>query len=721
MEVDVWSNDDAVTAERVRVQSLLTEINSAAAAALAQTDDKGDISATEAANVLYGGAINDALASHSSFTKEILQRLCQVISEATGFSQSDEVTHSISDARALHSEIQVLSDRVVTLSMEIVQMHAHTARLSRDKHRLELQLARAQESKEASETAIAVSAAVSGEETMVVDSGVGPAMAAVAAREPAETDKDILALKSQIRLLEKQVNQSEADKAAAEMELTERLSKPLGEGGTQDALVVQLKSTVETLRQQCRTQLSQHQAELFTARDKNQNLMIAMQLLEKSTASKIEELVAATKRMLDKATSERDNAEREASTAKAELVSLPLIKAQLSEQASLYTQVLQEVARGKAKHDQLVAASKSYQDKLETSRSREVALEETLRKVEEKERRVQAEGGEGDTVTGSDDIEMADTKPAAKGKKCVSKGKKTPVPEEAAVVASAAPTVIAVSTVIDTASRERAAELLAELNEANASIDDFILEVESLNEALRVARQSSTNSLELVKEGRAGQEQSASKSASLTVELGELHHQVGELQSKLQASSTLALQQDSVISNLVDVETKYRSEVHTLKQQHKELEMQLRGKEMARDEAEQSRVTADLDTQEAKRRSAELKERCTSLVGKVEHERKCRMTAAREARAKQNSASGSTGGAAAGADDEGENSMLNMTLGMLRCSVCRDRFKEVAITRCFHLFCRECIDINLANRHRKCPACGERFGADDVKQVYFTH
>ena len=68
-----------------------------------------------------------------------------------------------------------------------------------------------------------------------------------------------------------------------------------------------------------------------------------------------------------------------------------------------------------------------------------------------------------------------------------------------------------------------------------------------------------------------------------------------------------------------------------------------------------------------------------------------------------------------------EDTMLDMTLSMLRCSVCRDRFKKVAITKCYHMFCKECIDENLKSRHRKCPACGEKFGQDDVKVVYFTH
>ncbi len=66
------------------------------------------------------------------------------------------------------------------------------------------------------------------------------------------------------------------------------------------------------------------------------------------------------------------------------------------------------------------------------------------------------------------------------------------------------------------------------------------------------------------------------------------------------------------------------------------------------------------------------------------------------------------------------HSLIETTLGMLRCSVCKDRFKSVAITRCYHLFCKECIDENLRNRQRKCPACGDKFGENDVRTVSFT-
>lgn len=142
------------------------------------------------------------------------------------------------------------------------------------------------------------------------------------------------------------------------------------------------------------------------------------------------------------------------------------------------------------------------------------------------------------------------------------------------------------------------------------------------------------------------------------------------------------------------------------------------------------------------------------------------------------SSSNAGGSGRAGMNPE-DADMLEMTLGMLRCSVCKDRFKSCAITRyvlltvlwraalasnsalrcslpvfgavhtlppllfgaaglppvphhhgplltisvqyrCFHLFCKECIDENLRNRSRKCPACGEKFGQDDVTPVYFN-
>lgn len=56
---------------------------------------------------------------------------------------------------------------------------------------------------------------------------------------------------------------------------------------------------------------------------------------------------------------------------------------------------------------------------------------------------------------------------------------------------------------------------------------------------------------------------------------------------------------------------------------------------------------------------------------------------------------------------------------ILKCSICRDRPKEVVITKCYHLFCNTCIQNLAETRHRKCPSCGASFGPNDVKPVYF--
>ena len=55
---------------------------------------------------------------------------------------------------------------------------------------------------------------------------------------------------------------------------------------------------------------------------------------------------------------------------------------------------------------------------------------------------------------------------------------------------------------------------------------------------------------------------------------------------------------------------------------------------------------------------------------------------------------------------------------LVRCSVCNDRAKNTVITRCYHCFCKECIDDNLEKRIRKCPGCGTSFGDKDVHSLW---
>ena len=124
----------------------------------------------------------------------------------------------------------------------------------------------------------------------------------------------------------------------------------------------------------------------------------------------------------------------------------------------------------------------------------------------------------------------------------------------------------------------------------------------------------------------------------------------------------------------------------------------------------------EIELKQNKDRCSQLQDRCIELAKKYEAERKQRLSMQREQKKKDRSGDGLGGGGGGGSDNLPSSSssgkgggradleMLDLTLGMLRCSVCRERFKEVCINRCFHLFCRECIDNSLKSRQRKCPA-----------------
>ncbi|KAI0520643.1 hypothetical protein KFK09_008121 [Dendrobium nobile] len=56
--------------------------------------------------------------------------------------------------------------------------------------------------------------------------------------------------------------------------------------------------------------------------------------------------------------------------------------------------------------------------------------------------------------------------------------------------------------------------------------------------------------------------------------------------------------------------------------------------------------------------------------------------------------------------------------GILKCYICHERQKEVVITKCYHLFCSQCIRRVAESRHRKCPICSASFGRNDIKSVY---
>ena len=302
----------------------------------------------------------------------------------------------------------------------------------------------------------------------------------------------------------------------------------------------------------------------------------------------------------------------------------------------------------------------------------------------------------------------------------------------------------------------RVSEVSAELVDAKENMNDLILEIESVANEEERTREHNARLVKQLGETQGTQKEMRMENLRLHQEIHEMHETSVELKQEKARLTAHIKQQNAIIDTLKAAAHKVRVEMHQLNNSLVTTSSAAESRTREREEADSKCAHAESVTADCRRKISDLKTRCSELSKQHDAERKQRLgverqlaaTQAKNARLRQkqgSSGSGSDGGGAvsnsstssgggsgstaAGGEGVGEGEekgsqqqqMLDMTLNMLRCSVCHDRFKEVAITRCFHLFCKPCIDLNLSSRHRKCPACGERFGQDDVKSVFFTH
>lgn len=54
----------------------------------------------------------------------------------------------------------------------------------------------------------------------------------------------------------------------------------------------------------------------------------------------------------------------------------------------------------------------------------------------------------------------------------------------------------------------------------------------------------------------------------------------------------------------------------------------------------------------------------------------------------------------------------------LTCDSCKVKQKDAVLTKCFHVFCYECLRNRYDSRQRKCPKCNCAFGANDFHRLY---
>lgn len=92
---------------------------------------------------------------------------------------------------------------------------------------------------------------------------------------------------------------------------------------------------------------------------------------------------------------------------------------------------------------------------------------------------------------------------------------------------------------------------------------------------------------------------------------------------------------------------------------------------------------------------------------------------AEEARNQTEQLSKASGGAiVAGFTADQLHTQVKHLQSRVNCPVCNVRDKKCILLRCRHMFCKNCVDENIKNRSRKCPACGIRFDTKDVGDIW---
>lgn len=56
----------------------------------------------------------------------------------------------------------------------------------------------------------------------------------------------------------------------------------------------------------------------------------------------------------------------------------------------------------------------------------------------------------------------------------------------------------------------------------------------------------------------------------------------------------------------------------------------------------------------------------------------------------------------------------------LTCPSCKVKRKDAVLSKCFHVFCYDCLRTRYETRQRKCPKCNCAFGANDYHRLYLT-
>lgn len=271
--------------------------------------------------------------------------------------------------------------------------------------------------------------------------------------------------------------------------------------------------------------------------------------------------------------------------------------------------------------------------------------------------------------------------------------------------------------------------MILALQHASEDVTEYLAEIESLSTSITRAEATVAQLTERLTE----------KEAALGKVLAERLKYIQQqltLKEQLKVESSRADKEHELVQQINQALTAARAQISELQNQMTKMADEMRivrkqadiarlGAEKSSAEAFSQRQLAELAQQEMKRLSEEL----AQLRGQMEQLREA-LRVADEAKARidrratrlehELALTHKRQGASASGDADWQQEMIEELRRKLYCTVCKVQEKQVILVRCFHMFCRDCIQKNITNRNRKCPLCGDKFGTDDVKPIFFV-
>uniref|UniRef100_G1S1Q6 E3 ubiquitin protein ligase n=1 Tax=Nomascus leucogenys TaxID=61853 RepID=G1S1Q6_NOMLE len=185
--------------------------------------------------------------------------------------------------------------------------------------------------------------------------------------------------------------------------------------------------------------------------------------------------------------------------------------------------------------------------------------------------------------------------------------------------------------------------------------------------------------------------------------------QIEHLQRKLGATK----QEEEALLSEMDVTGQAFED---MQEQNGRLLQQLREKDDANFKLMSERIKANQIHKLLREEKDELGEQVLGLKSQVD----AQLLTVQKLEEKERALQGSLGGVEKELTLRSQALELNKRKARLTCPCCNTRKKDAVLTKCFHVFCFECVRGRYEARQRKCPKCNAAFGAHDFHRIYIS-